>query len=272
MIIKIIKGKIEQFIRLLFINFLTPYNGSIIIVEYPKSGGTWLGQLVSGYYKIPFPRNKLPKVKKSLFHGHYLPKYNIKKNKKVILLVRDGRDVMVSLYHHQLLWNDKNKLHPKDVIYHRKKVNFTNFENVKSNMYKFIEYTFKNRPSKLRHFTYMGNWVEFNEKWIESMNDKTQNIYLIKYEDILSNTKETLEKLLKTFFKEEVINEKHLEDVIYKFSFKNQTNRDQGEEKKGSFLRKGIAGDWKNYFDEEAEKKFLKYAGNTLLKLGYIEK
>ena len=91
MIIKKIKGKFEQLTRLLFINFLTLKNDSIILVEYPKSGGTWLGQLVSSYFKIPFPRNKFPGIKRSLYHGHYLPKFNITKNKKIILLVRDGR-------------------------------------------------------------------------------------------------------------------------------------------------------------------------------------
>jgi hypothetical protein len=34
-------------------------------------------------------------------------------------------------------------------------------------------------------------------------------------------------------------------------------------------LRKGIAGDWKNNFSEEAKQVFHAYAGSELIKMGY---
>ena len=36
-----------------------------------------------------------------------------------------------------------------------------------------------------------------------------------------------------------------------------------------SFLRKGVAGDWKNKFNKEAAMIFDHYAGDMLIKLGY---
>ena len=163
----------------------------------------------------------------------------------------------------------KNKLHPKDVLYHRKNVPFDDFENVKGNMKAFISYTFINSPSKLQHFTYMGNWVEFNEQWMNELNKGKGNIYVIKYEDLLKDSYTAMERMLADFFKEENIEKEHLKDVVQKFSFENQTKRKQGKESKKSFLRKGIAGDWKNYFDEEAEKEFWKYAKDTFHNLDY---
>ncbi|AOW21166.1 sulfotransferase domain-containing protein [Urechidicola croceus] len=265
---KIFKNKLEQFTRLIYVNSITKLNGSILLVEFPKSGGTWLGQLISNYLKIPFPRNQFPTIKKSMYHSHYLPKYSIHKNKKIIYLVRDGRDVIISLYYHQLLWNDKNKLTPKNVNYHRSKVPFDNYEDVKSNMSEFIKYTFEHTPSKLQHFTHMGNWYEYNTLWLNEMK-VNKNIYLVKYEDLLEKPYSTLETMFKEFFGDKNINKDELQKVIDKFSFENQTKRKKGEENASSFLRKGIKGDWKNYFGEEEKLLFKKYTKNLLVELDY---
>ncbi len=266
--LKILKSKINQATRLLLVNSLTPINDSILIVEYPKSGGTWLGQLISNYFEIPFPRNKMPSLKRSVFHSHYLPKYNILKNGKIVYLVRDGRDVLVSLYYHQLVWSNKNKLNPKDVLYHRKQLNFEDYDDVRKNMSDFIHYTYEEKPSKLQQFTYMGNWYTYNKAWLKEFNENQNSIYLIKYEDLLKDTKGAIEKMLKEFFNEDVDHEK-LQAIVDKFSFENQTNRKKGEENKNSFLRKGISGDWKNYFSKNEIELFKEYTNNLLVELGY---
>lgn len=262
-----IKSKIEQFLRLLLVNFVTPKNDSILVVEYPKSGGTWLGQLVSEYFKIPFPRNQFPTTKRSLVHGHYLPKNRITKNKKIILLVRDGRDVMVSLYYHQLIWNEKNKLNPNKVEYYRREAGFEDVENVKENMSAFIDFSFTHRPSKLQHFTYQGNWYEFNKAWLDEM-AANHNVFLITYEELLSDTCEAMRRLLTEFFNE-TVDSNRLQEVVDKFSFERQTNRKKGDENTKSFLRKGISGDWKNYFGDEEKQKFKQYTEDMLMTLGY---
>ena len=80
--VKVIKSKIEQLIRLVYINSVSIKNDSVLVMEFPKSGGTWLGQLIAGYLEIPFPRNRIPTLKRSLYHGHYYPKNRITKNRK----------------------------------------------------------------------------------------------------------------------------------------------------------------------------------------------
>lgn len=268
MIIKTIKSKINQAVRLIMVNTLTIKNKSILIVEYPKSGGTWLGQLISNYFDIPFPRNKMPGLKRSVFHSHYLPKHKILNNKKIVYLVRDGRDVLISLYYHQLVWSNKNKLNPKDVLYHRKKLNFDDYNDVKNNILEFMHYSYGQKPSKLQQFTYMGNWYTYNKLWLSEFNKKQNNIYLIKYEELLENTELAMSKLIKEFFKKDVDQDK-LKSVVQKFSFENQTKRKKGEENKNSFLRKGISGDWKNYFSDPEIRIFKEYTKDLLVELDY---
>ncbi len=265
--IKIFKNKLEQVLRLTYLNSLTRLNNSVILVEYPKSGGTWLGQLVSNYLEIPFPRNRFPIIRRSLFHGHYLPKH-IGDNQKIIFLVRDGRDVLISFYHHQLIWNEKNKSEPHNVHYHRKEVGFDNYENVKENILQYMEYSYEHRLSKFRRFVFPGNWYEYNNTWLQKM-ENDERIYLVRYEDLLENTQNTLQKLLENFFDIPEVDEEHLKSVIHRFSFENQTKRKKGEENTKSFLRKGVRGDWKNYFGEKEKEEFKKYSQDLLVRLGY---
>lgn len=265
-------SKIEHATRLLLVNTVSRWNDSVLLVEYPKSGGTWLGQLISSYLDIPFPRNRLPGLSRSLFHGHYRPNDTILRNRKIVFLVRDGRDVLVSLYHHQLIWNDKNKLNTKDVLYHRKQTGFEDFEDIGTNIGKFMDYTYNTKPNKLQHFTYMGNWFNFNKAWINAMNTSKykEHIYLVHYEDLLNDTQGTMEKLLKDFMKLEV-NVVKLASIVQRFSFESQSKRKKGEYDAKSFLRKGIIGDWKNYFGEEEKSRFKALNGDLLLELGYEE-
>ena len=70
-----------------------------VVTEYPKSGGTWVSQMLSEYFSVPFPRNTLPKLRSSVMHGCYL---YFPTMSNVFVVMRDGRDVMVSYYYHSL--------------------------------------------------------------------------------------------------------------------------------------------------------------------------
>ncbi len=65
------------------------------------------------------------------------------------------------------------------------------------------------------------------------------------------------------------MNDNQAKDLVHKYSFEQQSKRKVGEENQNSFLRKGIIGDWKNVFTQEAKELFDSYAGCALIKLGY---
>ena len=60
-----------------------------------------------------------------------------------------------------------------------------------------------------------------------------------------------------------------LDKVLHDYSFENLTNRKKGEENLSSHLRKGVEGDWVNYFSETVTKKFSDAASNIPVLLGY---
>lgn len=52
-------------------------------------------------------------------------------------------------------------------------------------------------------------------------------------------------------------------------SFVASSGRTRGTEDRGSFFRKGVAGDWREHFDDDAQRRFERAAGGWLRSLGY---
>lgn len=263
-----ILGKFEHATRLLYVNSVTLINKSVLVVEYPKSGGTWLAQLLSSCLKLPFPRNQYPLLKKAVYHSHYQPKYLIDQNKHIIWLLRDGRDIMVSSYFHHLIWNDKNRKDPKLVNYYRDRLKFEDYSDIKNNLAEYIDFLFTDKPSKFIFFNHPGDWKSYNEKWLEA-EQSNPNIYCIKYEDMLTKVHDEMAKLFDHKFMEFNISTQTIRKAVNSYSFENQTKRRPGEENINSFLRKGVSGDWKNHFNNQAKEVFKRHAGDLLIKFGY---
>jgi hypothetical protein len=238
----------------MMVYFLSDEFPLYIINEYPKSGGTWVGNMFARAMNIPFPINRFPAFGASVMHGHYLQPRGMK---NVIIVYRDGRDVMVSWYHHCLLHGEygNNRLVNKT----RKSVSFKDYENIRRNMPEFIEYAFTRQ--KQPGFSY-SDFIKF---W-HNRND----VVYVRYEDLKNNTIKELRRIVfERSGKQLLANE--AKNIVEEFSFSRMTGRKPGEENKTSFFRKGVVGDWRNYFCQRAKKVFDFYAGTYLIKLGYEE-
>ncbi len=235
-------------------HFASEKLGLVLVSEFPKSGGTWLCQMLSYYLELPFPRNRMPAFEKSIMHGH---NYYSRSFRKPIFLIRDGRDIMVSLYHHLYIGHQISRQSALKKF--RSQAPFCDFENIKENMPAFIDYTF----TRYKLNGQKMNWKNITDSFLDK-----PNVTLVKYEHLLNNTFGEMELVLKKISDAPVLKNK-LEEAINLYSFQNQTNRLRGQENKNSFLRKGIAQDWKNNFTPEACQLFKHYAGDMLIRLGY---
>lgn len=249
--------KLDGLIRLLMNNTLSGALPLYLVTEYQKSGGSWVGQMLSEYLQLPFPRNRIPSIRSSVLHGHIMPTPFLR---NVLCVYRDGRDTVVSSYYHMLFESDKNS--PHLVKRCRDDLGFADYDDVKNNMPRFIEYLFTEHHKKSLTRFNQFTWSEFVDAWYG------KDVASVKYENLVVDAvSEMSQAIVKLTDKE--VDVDRLQDIVFKYSFENQTKRKPGQEDKKSFLRKGQPGDWRNKFSREAAEIFNKYAGKELILLGY---
>lgn len=219
--------------------------------EFPKSGGTWVGQMVGRALDVPFPRNRFPALKPSIMHGHYLNPWGMK---NVVVVWRDGRDVMVSWYHQQLFPHEWNHL---QVERSRRELPLADYDDIYGNLPAFIEYAFT-RPHSPGF-----SWTDFVHRW-----HTREDVVHVRYEDLRRDTPGELRRIISKLTGKKISPER-ASAIADEFSFERQSGRRSGQEDKGSFLRKGVVGDWCNAFGPEASRAFDRYAGEELILLGY---
>lgn len=240
------------------------FSSDIFLVSYPKSGNTWLRFLIGNYISgnqcdfnninliIPdIHRNpeqclciQYPRFIKSHFpFSHHLMTH---KYQKVIYLVRDGRDVAVSYYHH-LTRNGKiageASFQDYNLIFHQGVIdNFSNWSN------------------------HVNFWLDYSQA----------EILLIKYEDMKSQPDVVLEKVLK--FSGIKIDPEKIKKSIYASDFKNMRKKDKDRKSllghtidpSMPFVREGVSGVWRNMFTDELHDLFLHIHGSALKRMSYI--
>jgi hypothetical protein len=242
----------DRIVRYILINFFAKKLPLFIVTEYPKSGGSWFSQMLADYLNISFPRNRIPLPKSCIMHGHYL--YSKKKLPNVFVVIRDGRDVIVSFYFHCFFINDR--FNERLVIKMRNLQPYKDFRDIKKNLPLFIDFLYKTK--KPLGFT----WSDFVNNWYGKQG------YFIRYEKLKEECAIELYRAIQSIIKTEPENSR-LKDIATKYTFAAQAKRKPGDEKNNSFMRKGIVGDWKNYFTKETSEIFDYYAGKELILLGY---
>lgn len=244
------------------------YNQKLLFIAgLPKSGTTWLERMLSSYpgitpilpyeatihemkYKssceYDFSENMLSRLKGGIFlvkmHS-YGSKNNVvtlrSSGVKYCILYRDLRDIAVSQY----FYIKRNPFHPENQEYRNLSVR------------EGIEYFCEVR---------LDEYVKWIRSWHENR-DEDDSI-IITYEELRYNTVHTFQKILELF---------ELDHSPAKIEQIVELNRASRRKVRGRnvnpFLRKGIAGDWKNYFDDEIKQLFKEKVGQMLIQLGYEE-
>ncbi|XP_064563064.1 sulfotransferase 6B1-like [Zonotrichia leucophrys gambelii] len=229
----------------------------VILAGYPKSGTNWLSQILTDLIAISqkktpgsessvnaeepeeFPyleigdaekyerMTKLPSPRFMVTHlrPENLPKSIFQNNAKILLLIRNPKDVATSYYHFS------NGL-PTLPSYETWDDFFADF------MTKKMAWGC--------YFEYLSEWNKYAEK---------ENIMTITYEEVKENRAQVV-KNIATFFGIP-LTEEQLQLVVERSSFQSmKKNSDKTHGSLGNVLfRKGGVSDWKNLFTEDQNEK-----------------
>lgn len=230
--------------------YLSKIFSPLIVTEYPKSGGTWLSQMLSEVTGLPYPRGRYPILKDSILHGCWLQPND---KFKTVVLMRDGRDVMVSYYYHIVYPKKETSEKFNSKICNR--IGIEDPREIKKYMCVFIDWAYtEGFPG--------WSWSDFVDTWANG-----ENKAVTSYESLKADCEGELTKLLTTL--EFEYDSVKLGFAVDKYSFERQSGRTPGQEDVNSFVRKGVVGDWKNHFDSDSAKLFNELAGNQLVVAGY---
>ena len=114
--------------------------------------------------------------------------------------------------------------------------------------------TFQKTYMRDQDVVFYGLWEAHVENWLNAR--KEYDILVVKYEDMIEDAVKEI-KRVGTFLGVEV-SESSAQDIAAKTSFKSATDNVQNLFKDdtgmtNSLLRKGVAGDWVNNFEDEKE-------------------
>lgn len=178
-------------------------------------------------------------------------------NSKIIYLVRDGRDVLTSGVFH---WFNKQQ----------SSESLNDFEKERRALF------LTNPDAILPRFFQDKEIEQWANEWAQPLATideaiKHHTVKIVRYEDLLTNTELVLEECL-AFFGGSV-GENKIDSCLKSGSFKTMSQgREKGQAMQNAHIRKGIAGDWKNYFTKEDAQLFQSIAGEALVKYGYEKK
>ena len=184
--------------------------------------------------------------------GHFLRPGGLK---NTVVVWRDGRDVMVSLYHHCYFKFEDRPYNHGLVDLMRRIHPFEDYEAVAENLPAFIEQQFGSPMTPL--FT----WTRFAEVWAGR-----PGVVHTSYEALRREAEPELGRIVAELTGEPADPEA-IAAAVERHSFERQKAA-IGDARR-SFVRKGSVGDWKNLYTPELSRRFEELAGGALDALGY---
>jgi hypothetical protein len=227
----------------------------VFIVGFPKSGNTWFQHIVAGLVfraNLEFTPDALvqdlvPDVHYRRYYRRYIPRMFFKSHhlpqpeyRRVVYLVRDGRDAIISYYHFL------NQLHGRTY-----------------DLSRLVRY-----GEALDH----GPWHEHVDAWLA--NPFGAEMIVIRYEDLRARCAEEIRRFCE--FADLDSSAPLIDDVARSSSFESMQAREKKfgmeawDSSKGLFIRRGKVGGFRDEMPPDILEAFNAQSDGALRKFGYL--
>ena len=222
------------------------------INEFPKSGGTWVCRMLRDVTGWRFDDNTMPLPGPAVVKYPRLPL----SVRPLALIVRDPRDVLVSLFHHSRAVFEDDPFN--STLVHAWREVFLRHDCESEQLDAFVERQLTD-PVYPRFA-----WSEFYEHFLSC------GTPIFRYEDFRANTAATLSSLLSGLGVKasaeavERISEAHSIDKIL------AKRAESGEAGASNFIRRGKVGGYADALSPNAIARIEQAEGSTMCKFGYL--
>jgi hypothetical protein len=157
----------------------------VFVAGYPKSGTTWVSQLLADYLQLPLAQfSLLPVGCEAVVQGH---QRIWKRSARGVYVLRDGRDVLASMYF-QLTRHIRDGDNPPLTRAQRRSLpGLVNKADVRGNITAFLERQLRKPVSARAH------WGDHVRSYYDAANPK---VALVRYEDLLHNGEAALTRVI----------------------------------------------------------------------------
>lgn len=237
-------------------------HAAVYVMEFPKSGGSWVARMTDDLLAGAGGPTGFGAGRVLRDHWRYSPHL-----RPAVYVVRDGRDVVVSLYfyHQRELTFGGMRAALADAYLRDTLGAGYDLDDTQGNLPAFID-SLRSRPFggllRASGSRRLLGWPEHVAEWIDK-----PGVLVTRYEDLLADTAREMGRVARHLGREP--SEMELAELAARHSFEATSGRRPGHEDRAAHQRKGIAGDWRNHFTPEAARAFAGYGGTVLVGLGY---